>query len=88
MTKLRPFKFFQFSLFPKLTFDFGYVEIENHSVHMLTSKSLLVFKWLLYLVVTSNRTKIHEHYNITVYHNSDDRKVFFYISFLKLQCML
>ena len=65
----------------KLTFDQGYVEIENHSVDMLTSKSLLVFKWLLYLVVTSNRTQLHEHYSITVYHDRDDGKIFFYTSF-------
>ena len=58
------------------------MEIENHSVDMLTSKSLLVFKWLLYLVVTSNRTQIHEHDNITVYHDCDDGKIFFYTSFL------
>ena len=57
------------------------MEIENHSVDMLTSKSLLVFKWLLYLVVTSNRTQIHKHYSITVYHDRDDGKIFFYTSF-------
>ena len=50
------------------------MEIKNHSVDMLTFNSRLVFKWLLYLVVTSNRTKIHEHYNTTVYHNCDDGK--------------
>lgn len=54
-----------------LTFDQGYVPIENHSVDILTSKSLL-----------------HKHYNITVYHNCDDGKIFFYISLLKLQRML
>ena len=88
MTNLRPEKIFSFPSSLKPAFHQGYMEIKNHSVDMLSFKSWLVFKWLLYLVVTSNRTKIHKHYNITVYHNSDDRKVFFYISFLKLQCML